>query len=141
MVAANENINTFVPDQMPPIERAKIFMSPKRDATRPALEVDRPKKSEKYVASVLFTVSSTPKHAAYWQNITHELKFVYPCFIAPRLNTMVGAKDRSGVANVRSREGRVIQCSRYRVVHRESENIGSRLRSKNLHMKIKKGFF
>lgn len=64
---------------MPPMDRAKRFMSPKSDATIPAFDVERSNSSEKYVAAMLFIVSSTPKHAAYWPNINQELTFTYPC--------------------------------------------------------------
>ena len=47
----------------PPSVRAKMFIRPKRPATRPAVASPRSKESWKYSAAMLLMVNSTPKHA------------------------------------------------------------------------------
>ena len=74
----------YSPDQMPPIERANRFMRPKREATIPALVVERSNSSEKYPAATLLTVSSTPKHAAYWTKSSQEFMLAKPCPMVSR---------------------------------------------------------
>ena len=59
---------------------------------------DRSKRSPKYSVSVLFTVSSTPKHAAYCAASSHEAALEYPLIAASSGFTRSFAPSRTSAA-------------------------------------------